>query len=292
MHIVHPYTDLTGGQWLKGNLHTHTTRSDGSHAPQAVIDMYAWKNYDFLMLSDHDTYTSEADLNALASRGLVLIPGNEITANGPHILHVDADRLVAPDANRQVVIDQINAGRGFAIVNHPNWFRDFDHCRHEQLRDWQNYAGLEIYNGVIGRLEGSPYATNHWDRLLGSDRRVWGYAHDDMHNAAAGDQALGWNVVYSRERTAPAVARALREGRFYPSTGVVIRSIEVYNNRIRIETENAARIVALREVARRFAIADSSVIDVEVPADAQYVRFECWGTGEKFAWTQPFRIEK
>jgi len=65
----------------------------------------------------------------------------------------------------------------------------------------------------------------------------------------------------------------------------------VRGRRIRIETENAARIVALREVARRFAIADSSVIDVEAPADAQYIRFECWGTGEQFAWTQPFWVK-
>jgi hypothetical protein len=61
---------------------------------------------------------------------------------------------------------------------------------------------------------------------------------------------------------------------------------------VRIETKNARRITALRDVGRRFAVADGPVIEIEVPADAGYVRFECWGEGETFAWTQPFFIEQ
>jgi len=36
--IDNPYAELSGGQWLKGNLHTHTTRIDGARPTQAVID--------------------------------------------------------------------------------------------------------------------------------------------------------------------------------------------------------------------------------------------------------------
>lgn len=284
----HPYGELTGGAWLKGNLHTHSTRSDGAHEPQEVIDRYAAAGYDFLMMSDHDVYTSDEDYAALNQKGLIMIPGNEVSARGVHILDVYADNLVPPHDDRQQVIDEINAGRGFPIVTHPNWDTEFDHCSHDKMRGWQNYAGLEIYNGVIGRLPGSPYATNHWDRLLNQGRRVWGYAHDDFHDAGAGDLGLGWNVVYAAERSVEAVVAALREGRFYASTGVVISAIEVDSNRIRLETENAERIVALRDTARRFAVIDSASAEVEVPDDARYVRFECWGRGEQFAWTQPF----
>ena len=28
--------------------------------------------------------------------------------------------------------------------------------------------------------------------------------------------------------------------------------------------------------------------EIEVPDDARYVRFACWGRGEQFAWPQPF----
>ncbi len=288
MNMDHPYGDLRGGAWLRGNLHTHTTQSDGAHERQEVIDRYAAAGYDFLMLSDHDVHTTDEDLAALDAKGLVLIAGNEITRDGVHVLHVHADCHVAPHSERQQVLDEINAGRGFSIIAHPNWYSEFDHCSHENLRSWQGYAGLEIYNGVIGRLEGSPYATNHWDRLLKHGRRAWGFAHDDFHNAGLGDLGLGWNMVYARERSPGAVAEALRTGRFYASTGVVISAIEVEANVIRLETANAERIVGLCNTARRFAVVDAPVAEFEVPGDATYVRFECWGQGEQFAWTQPF----
>lgn len=203
------------------------------------------------------------------------------------MLHVGATGLVPPHVDRQQVIDEVGTKGGFAVFNHPNWFAGFNHCGQEVLEICQGYVGLEIYNGVICRLEGSPYATNRWDMLLTRGRRLWGFANDDSH-AAIGDVELGWNTAYVKEPTAVGVVEALRQGRFYASTGVVISRIEVEGRRILLETENAARIVALGHGAKRFAQVDAARIEVEAPADLRYVRFECWGTGEAFAWTQPF----
>ncbi|HEY3324099.1 MAG TPA: CehA/McbA family metallohydrolase [Planctomycetota bacterium] len=287
--LVHPYTGLHRGAWTKGNLHTHTTRSDGARSPQDVIDDYASRGHGFLMLSDHDTPISEAELAKLHNRGMVLIPGNEVSDQGPHLLHVNASCRVPPHADRQRVIDEVIAAGGLAIVNHPNWYGSFDHCSIQQMTAWSGYVGLEIYNGTIGRLDGSPYATNKWDMLLAQGRQLWGFANDDSHTAKD-DVGLGWNVAYIKERTVVGVVNALAAGRFYASTGVTIKHIEVTGMHIRLETEDACRIVALQQVARRFAQVDDKVIDVTVPAGAQYVRFECWGAGEKFAWTQPFFV--
>ena len=287
--IEHPYRDLSGGQWLKGNLHTHTTASDGQMSHQEVIDEYARRGYDFLSITDHDIYTSAADYEGFDGRGLVLIPGNEISANGPDMLHVNARSRVRPYANRRQVLEVVAASGGFALFNHPNWGADFNYCPQSLLESCQGYAGLEIYNGVIGRLQGSPYATNRWDMLLTRGRRVWGFANDDSH--LAGDVGLGWNVVYAWEVTVAGIVEALVQGRFYASTGVVISDIQVTGMRIALETENAARIVALSDGAVRFAQVDARAIEVEAPADATYVRFECWGVGESFAWTQPFFIK-
>jgi len=294
MKLTHPYGDLAGGQWVRGNLHAHTVQSDGAREPQVVIDDYAARGYDFLMISDHDIFTSEEMYRQWEDRGLVLIPGNEISRNGPHLLHVDADRFIEPVKSRQEIFNAINAataesGRGFAIVNHPNWGSTFDHASVEQMSEWTGYIGVELYNGVIGRLHGSPYATNKWDILLSEGRRLWGYAHDDSHRAD--DVELGWNVAYVQEKSASAIVEALRTGRFYASTGVVINKISVTGDTICIETENARRIIALSDTGRRFATADSNFIEVQVPERATYVRFECWGDGEAFAWTQPFYIE-
>ena len=288
--IEHPYQDLSGGRWLVGNLHTHTTASDGHRDHQSVIDDYAGRGYGFLMISDHDTYTALDDYSQYDAQGMIMIAGNEITANGPHMLHVGADDRVEPHEDRQAVIDEVKStGGGLVIFNHPNWHVDFNHCPHELLERCEGYAGLEIYNGVISRLEGSPYATNRWDMLLTRGRRVWGYAHDDSHTAS-GDVGLGWNAAYVKEETPAGVVEALRAGRFYASTGVEINAIEVAGNTIRIETENAQRIVALRRGAVRCGVAEGREIELEMQEGMGYVRFECWGAGEGFAWTQPFLI--
>jgi hypothetical protein len=287
--IEHPYIDLTGGKWLKGNLHTHTTVSDGQRTHQEVIDEYASRGYDFLMISDHDVYTSTEELEAFDNQGLILLPGNEISVGGPHMLHVGATEFVEPDTDRQNVIDNVLKGRGFVIFNHPNWQMGFNHCPQGVLERHSGYMGLEIYNGVISRLEGSPYATNRWDLLLGSGRKVWGFGNDDTHRVN-GDTELGWNVVYVKGNDPWDVVDALRKGRFYVSTGVAINRIKVEGMRIELETENASRIVALGDFGKRFEQIDGKSISVEVPTGTSYVRFECWGTGESFAWTQPFYV--
>ncbi|MEM7668216.1 MAG: phosphotransferase, partial [Pseudomonadota bacterium] len=41
------------GRFWRGNLHTHSSRSDGSLAAAEVCARYAEAGYDFLCLSDH-----------------------------------------------------------------------------------------------------------------------------------------------------------------------------------------------------------------------------------------------
>lgn len=291
IEIEHPYGSLTGGKWLKGNLHAHTTNSDGRSEPQDVIDRYARLGHDFLMISDHDIYTSSEDHKKWDAKGLTLIPGNEISKGGPHMLHVNADRYVPPHLPRQAMLNEAAHAQGFIIAAHPNWQGQFDHATIAQLREWVGYAGIEIYNGVIGRLDGSPYATNKWDLLLSAGRKIWGYANDDSHDHTRGDYGLGWNVAYVTRPGVAGIAEALAAGRCYASTGVEITAIEVQGSRIRIETSNARRIVALQQIGRRFQVADDKRIEVTVPEGATYVRFECWGDGERFAWTQPFFVK-
>jgi hypothetical protein len=292
--IINPYEGLSSGKWIKGNLHTHTTRSDGTHDPQVVIDNYYSRGYGFLMFSDHDTTAFEQDYLKWDSHGMVMIPGCEISANGPHILHVDANESIPPVAQRQDVLFRIateskKTGRGFAIICHPNWEEKFDHCTINQMREWTGYTGMEIYNGVIGRLNGSPYATNKWDMLLTEGRRIWGFANDDSHRPD--DIGLGWNIVRVEKQSISGVMESLQKGSFYCSTGVIISSIQVNGMGIRIETENARRIAAIKNTGMRFAVTDSRVIEIEAPPNAVYVRFECLGDVEQFAWTQPFFIE-
>ncbi len=287
IRILSPYSP-DSLPWLQGNLHTHTTRSDGVFSPQRTAEAYAALGYDFLMFSDHDVLTEAPDEDA----GLVLIPGNEVSAGGPHILHVNASRTVPPDWDRQKVLDAIAGNGDFAIAAHPNWEQDFNHCPQASLEEWQGYAGIEIYNGVVRFLRGSPLATDRWDRLLGRGRRVWGYANDDCHIES--NFGLAWNVVQAAVRDRESIVAALRKGRFYASTGVTINAIHVEDLTITIETGNAQVIAAVTDYGYSPVRTEGNTLRFTVPGNTKttYVRFECWGPGESMAWTQPFFIEE
>lgn len=281
--VISPYSNEPL-PWLRGNLHAHTGNSDGPKTPQGVIDEYAARGYDFLMLSDHDCLT---EVNSLDGRGMTLIPGNEITANGPHLLHVGAKSVIEPDANRQRILDAIRAEGGLAVMCHPNWESHFNHCPQEKLEQWHGYAGIEIYNTVVSWLEGSPLATDRWDRLLANGHKVWGFANDDCHKFE--DFGLAWNVVQSERRDRSAIIEGLREGRFYASTGVTIDSICAYGQTVHVRTKNAERICVYSDYGYRRAIVDDSSITFSIPDDAPYtyVRMECIGPRDSRAWTQP-----
>lgn len=45
------------GQWYKGNLHSHTTNSDGHLTPAQAVALFRQYGYSFLCLSEHDYYT-------------------------------------------------------------------------------------------------------------------------------------------------------------------------------------------------------------------------------------------
>lgn len=285
MRIENPYDGIPEGiRWLRGNLHAHTTRSDGRLEPQAVVDAYAAAGYDFLALTDHDVFTD--DYSDLDAKGLVFLPGNEITRGGVHVVHVGGNQKIDPDPDRQSVLNSVLASRGFTVIAHPNWYARFNHCPQELLDTWSGYLGIEVYNGVIQWLEGSPYATDRWDMLLSAGRRVWGFAHDDFHWPS--NLAQGWLCV-AAEKTPDAIYAAIVAGRFYASTGVIITKLAVENTTISIATENAQRIVAVTKNAKRIAIVDAAEATIDVAELGRgYVRVECYGPGEAMAWTQPF----
>ena len=286
--LVNPYLG-PGTPWLKGNLHTHSTESDGTRAPQEVVDDYAARGYDFLMLSDHDKLS---DPKRVKGHGMVMIPGNEISAKGPHLLHINAKSHIPPDEDRQKILDLIAKEKAFAVINHPNWQEHYNHCPQEKLEAWTGYIGIEVYNGVIRRLSGSPLASDRWDRLLGKGRRVWGFANDDSHRPE--DVELAWNMVQSEKRTPAAIVEALVAGRFYGSTGVSIEALAAHGRTVHVAAPNAQRIVIVTDYGKRMAHVDAPEITFHVPDDAKYtyVRVECYGPGESMAWTQPFFVKR
>ena len=276
--------------WLRGNLHSHTTNSDGKQAPRAVIDDYAGRGYDFLMISDHDKIT---DTGGLDAKGMVLIPGGEITHGGVHMLHVGATALVAPDPDRQAVLDTVNGGAGgFAIMNHPNWTDNFNHCDFGVLEKLQGYAGMEIFNGVVLFLTGNECATDKWDRILATGRRVWGFANDDSHDN--GHRGIAWNMVQCPTRNAADIVAAMGAGRFYASTGVIVDEIRTNGRTVAVKAANAQSFRVYTDKGRVLARFEGPEMSYTVPdklKDCTYVRVECFGMGDAQAWLQPMFLK-
>lgn len=59
------------------------------------------------------------------------------------------------------------------------------------------------------------------------------------------------------------------------------------DNRLRVATRESCRLVACCDYGRRIAVTDGTHIEVPFPPGQHYLRVECWGPGEQFAWTQP-----
>jgi len=287
VNITHPYAEVPGGVWLRGNLHTHTSRSDGRASPQETLDAYAALRHDFLAFSDHDT---PPDFAGLDPRGLVLVPAIEVSAGGAHVLAVGCAARVEPEAGRQKVIAAINAAGGLAVLCHPNWGRDFDHLPYEDLAALSGYAGVEVFNGSIIEDPGSPLASDKWDRLLASGRRAWGFATDDTH--FPNNRGRGWCVVRAAERSAKGVLDALRAGNFYASSGVTISGVRLAGTELRVAAPDAEAISVIGRCGSRLAWAEGPELAWDAAGcPGRYFRAECFGRSGTMAWTQPFFIE-
>src|SRR2546430_1965000 len=82
--LINPYP--TSSRWQRGNLHTHTTRSDGRDEPQAVIDWYEEHGYEFLVISDHNYVLPVGDIRL---NEMLFVQGEELTHPRTHVVGID-----------------------------------------------------------------------------------------------------------------------------------------------------------------------------------------------------------
>ena len=69
------------GTWYRGNLHTHSSRSDARLTPAEVVEFYRTNGYDFIGLTDHLIYANPADWEAHSE--FLVIPGIENHGEDP-----------------------------------------------------------------------------------------------------------------------------------------------------------------------------------------------------------------
>lgn len=78
-----------GEEIVQFDLHIHTTASDGTDSPEAVVALAAEKGFSVIAITDHDTMRGVPEaLSAGRRLGVKVIPGVEISAGGQVEVHV------------------------------------------------------------------------------------------------------------------------------------------------------------------------------------------------------------
>lgn len=286
--------------WLKGNLHTHTAKSDGDSAPEEVAAWYRDHGYDFLVITDHDQITQIEP-----AAGLVLVAGEEVTDRLPkkplHVNAIGLTKVVKPQGGATPVevlqhdIDVIRGAGGLALVNHPNFGWAFGADELLQLHDFNL---LEIASGhPYVNTQGPPSHEEMWDRLLAKGRHVWGVAVDDSHHLKRvwdTDVALpgkAWVVVRVETRDAKSIVEALQRGDFYASNGVEILDYTATAKELAVH----AKVKNLAHYRVQFIGRDGRVLQETAGAEAKYairgdegyVRAKVIDSNGRMAWMQP-----
>ena len=292
-------------RWLRGNHHGHSNQSDGGDDPITILRAYEEAGYDYLALSEHDCLLSPSYLQAHTS--MCILPAVEVTSRFHQtLLFLGADgALPKAQFTPKEIMDWIHAAGGLFILNHPNWLPFPDYATDDLLDSLEGLRGMEIYTGVIRRLEGAPLATDRWDRLLTNGWRVFGHATDDQH--CAGDQFIAWNCVQWHSDSAPdaeGILAALLQGRFYASTGVEISDITVTDESRTVSvSSNGEEVKWITSGGTVFKTTSSgngccsateclaaarAVSDDGLSGPGNYLRIECHRKDGTTAWSQPF----
>ncbi|MBQ8510656.1 MAG: CehA/McbA family metallohydrolase [Clostridia bacterium] len=222
------YIDSNNHHWYKGNLHTHTTRSDGRRTPEETCALYAAAGYDFLALTDHWKLGEGCERD---ENGLLILSGAEYNFNGEDVLagvfHIvgvgmesdpmAGDSPLTRESSAQQAIDAINACGGAAILAHPAWSLN----TWDQIMPLERFAATEIFNSVSDLPRNArPYSGVVVDQLAARGRILPLIADDDTH-FHIGEQTRSyiWVDLVDAPLTRENLMAAIRAGRYYGTQG-------------------------------------------------------------------------
>lgn len=201
--------DSKGGKWYKGNLHTHTTNSDGRLTPQEAAEAYKAHGYDFLSLTDHWVKSEPSEYG-----GMLLIPGIEYDViHNDSCFHVvghfmNGSPKLDKSNSAQEIIDAVKSFGGTVTLAHPAWSLQKPH----EMAALENVDFTEIYNSVSGYpYSPRPYSGTLIDVAAAMGFRATLTAVDDTHYYED-DAFRGFVYVKADSLTEEAIRAALLKG--------------------------------------------------------------------------------
>jgi hypothetical protein len=286
------------GNFYRGNIHTHSTRSDGVHAPEEVARRYRDQGYDFLCLSDHfvPRYGFPiTDTVALRTNSFTTILGAEIHAPANshgevwHILAAGLPADFAPtgaDESGVALATRARAAGAFVGIAHPQW----SGLAIEDGRAMADAAhAVEIYNHGCELECTRGDGTYLLDQLLNEGRRLTAYAADDAHFRFP-DAFGGWMMVKAETNEPATLLEAMKAGLFYSSQGPVILDFAIEGGEAHVACSPAANIALVgrgtRAVHKHGADQTGAVLPTERFAN-DWLRLVVTDAAGKSAWSNP-----
>ena len=314
------------GHWYKGNIHSHTTLSDGRLTPSEAVKLYKENGYDFLSLSEHDYYVdlrSEFDTDDFillpAVEASVILYDNDGLRIKTHHIHgmlgnkemqVKAgDQLIKHDERLEVpiyhgqwdglkaaqeVIDRLISKGCFVTYNHPSWSRVEIH----EVVGLRHVWAMEIYNYATVVECGEGYNSVFWDSMLRMGNDVYGFASDDNHNLPhLFDSLGGYIMVRAEELTHECIVNHMLNGDYYFSSGPEIYQWGIDGNKVYISCSDVKYI---HFIAGGPINSSETIVKKEkvleygehiLRGNETYIRIECVDSEGNTAWTNAIRLK-
>lgn len=316
-HTVRVEAFARSGQFYRGNLHTHTSRSDGKRSVAQVASDYRSRGYDFVSLTDHflpnahfrpgeTGFITVTDATSLGDDRFITIPGAEL--HGPamengeiwHIVAVglplDFPMLRDGETGPEVARRAREAG-AFVGLAHPHWnvVSEADALSIIDIID-----AVEIYNHGCEVEVSRGYGLHMAEMLLNKGHRVTQYASDDAHfNHARGafhDAFGGWVQVKADALTAEAILASLKSGAYYSSTGPEIHDIQIEDGTVRVLSSPVETILVSGRGATFRTDHNVSLIEFEADIrrmhDTPYICITVIDAHGRRAWSNPIWLDE
>lgn len=286
MNFENPFE--AGGNWYKGNLHTHTSLSDGKKTLKEAVEFYKKNGYSFLVVTDHNKIpeVSYEERDFLLIKGIEISAGKTDTGTSFHLLGIDieGDIEVPKDLSAQEAINLLKNKCSLVIICHPYW----SYLNSLEILKLENFEGIEIFNYGCELEKGNGLATVHWDELLIRDKKVLGFSVDDSHwkiNDAAG----GWIMVKAEKLKKEDIISAIKKGRFYSTTGIEILNFGIKEKTVYFASSDCQIINFVYGISKGKSLRGEKLKEAsfEIKSKEKYLRVECIDEKGKRAWTNP-----
>lgn len=294
MQLIHP-----DKPFYKGNLHMHTTRSDGVLSPEAAIQRYHQMGYDFIAITDHRVRTCDTHWheNMLVLSGIELdfMLANQVV----HLIGVGVSASVLPGGKSplgpQSGVNHINVSGGVAILAHPAWSLNTP----ETIMSLHGLAAAEVYNAVSAPPFSGDRAdsTSLLDVAAANGRLLNTVAADDSHHYR-GEEGRGFIRVQADALSEAAILSAIRDGRFHASCGPAIHSLRFEDGMVTVTCSPVEHIVFLSNLPwtpRRNVTGDgitqgSYAVKQDVGFPERWVRVVLIDKQGRKAWSNPIPV--